>query len=297
MSDLWSRAASTQAHIGLGRLLARPLPDRWYLALAYRFFFGQWPNYDRPKTLQEHVHVYMMKCRNPLLGISGDKYGSRQFVADRIGEKYLVPLIGVYSNADDVPLETLPRPCVIKPTHASGVVLVLKEDSVIDVKRTKAQLQSWLDRDYSRLNREWYYGVIPRRLIVEEMLHDETGEPPGDYKAYVVGGKVRYWEVNRGRFTRETRNLYTPHWQMLQVTDDRLGHHAVDLRPDRLDEMAQIAERLAHEFEFLRVDFYLLGNKIYIGELTNTPGAGLWRLEPQEFSEQIGAYWPRPPTR
>lgn len=278
--------------IGLARLLARPLSDRWYLTLAHRLYYGCWPDYRRPRTLQEHVQAYLLRCRDPLLTMSADKLASRDFIAGRIGEHYLVPMIGVWSYAHAVPLDQLPRPCVLKPTHASGVIEVLRPGVALDEDRLRAQFRRWLTLDYSRLNREWYYRAIPRRIIAEHMLHDAAGDPPGDYKAYVIGGAVRYFEVNRGRFKHETRNLYRPHdWTLLPVVDDHLDHHAADPKPARLDEMIRIAEALAEPFEFLRVDFYVLDDRLYVGELTNTPGAGFWRFQPADFGRQLARYW------
>jgi hypothetical protein len=119
-------------------------------------------------------------------------------------------------------------------------------------------------------------------------------ELPADYKLYVIGGQVRFIQVDRGRFGRHTRNLYDPQWRLLKERLT-LPNHAPDPRPSRLEEMIDITLRLAEPFEFLRVDCYVQEDRLYIGELTNYPGAGFERFIPHRFALELGAHW-RPPV-
>ncbi len=274
----------------LARLVGRALPDQWYLALGHRLYFGNWPNYREPRTFNEHIHAYMLRCREPILKVAADKCATRRHVAEHAGPQYLVPCYGTWTNAEDVPLESLPRPCVLKPTAASGVVLFLLEDEAIDPERLRAKMRHWLKRDYSRMHREWSYSGLTRGIIAEQMLVDETGGIPPDYKVYVIGGKVRFIQVDRGRFAFHTRNLYAPHWELLPVRLT-IENHAPDPRPPRLEEMVRIAEKLAAPFEFLRIDCYVIGDALYVGELTNTPGAGFEKFIPARFADEFGSYW------
>jgi hypothetical protein len=275
----------------LARLLGRPLPDRLYLQLGHLLYFGNWPDLDRPRTLNEHIMAYMLRCRDPLLQVAADKARARRYIAERIGAQYLVPLHGLWHNADDVPLETLPRPCVLKPTAASGMVMFLRQGDAIDPGRVRARLRRWLRRDYGRFHREWAYHGAQQAILAEPMLGDGRALPP-DYKLWVIGGKVRFIQVDRGRFVHHTRNLYRPDWQLLPARLT-LENHEADSRPPCLEEMVQIAERLARPLEFLRVDGYVLDGRFHVGELTGTPGAGFEKFIPSSYAYELGSCWTR----
>jgi hypothetical protein len=282
-----------QFPISIGRWLIRPFPDRVYLTLGHLFYFGRWPHYRRPQTFNEHIQEYMLRCRDPLLQIAADKVASRAYIARRVGAHYLVPLLGVWDDADEVPLATLPRPCVIKPSAASGWVLLLKSDDSRPEEELREIMRKWLRRDYSRLHREWCYRGLPRRIVAEPMLLDAvTQQPPTDYKGYVIGGALRYFHVDRDRFTHHTRNLYSADWKLLPLRWT-LENHPPEPAPAPLDEMVRVAEELARPFEFLRVDLYVVEGKVYVGELTNYPGAGFEKFIPGRYAKVIGSLWKR----
>ncbi len=278
------------APLALARLALRPLPDRLYLALGHLCYFGTWPNYRRPRTFNEHIQAYMLRCRDPLLHIAADKIATRDYVAQQTSASYLVPMLGVWSDADAVPLAALPRPYVLKPTAASGLVLMLPAGDKREPEQIRQVLRRWLRRDYSLLHREWCYYGLKRRIVAEMMLTDEDGAVPPDYKAYVIGGAVRFIQVDRGRFSNHTRNIYDADWRTLPARWT-LRKHAPDPRPACLEELVVVAETLARPFEFLRVDFYVVGGKLYIGELTNYPGAGFEKFIPRSYANVIGAFW------
>lgn len=274
----------------IARRIGRLLSDRHYLALGHLFYFGHWPDYARPRSLNEHIQAYMLRCRSPLLHIAADKAATREHVAASVGDQYLVPLVGVWDDADAVPLKTLPRPCVVKTTVGSGQVWFLRSGEFVDLQRLRLELQRWLATDFSSLSREWCYRGLRNRVIVEHMLAGEAGEVPADYKFYVIGGAVRFIQVDQGRFGHHTRNLYDSRWNLLpqRLT---LENHPPDPCPARLAEMLEVTLTLAQPFEFLRVDWYVIGERIYIGELTNYPGAGFERFIPHSFAVELGRHW------
>lgn len=279
------------------RLLGRPLPDRTWLQLAHRLYYHRWPDYERPRTLQEHIQAYVLRRRGDSgLVMLADKVAVRGYIADTLGPGFTVPLLGSWGRADDVPLASLPYPLVLKPSHMSGRVLLLaSHDPALEAQR-RARLAGWLRRDHSSVNREWYYAQVPRRIVAEPLLRNAAGAMPPDVKAYVIGGRVRYFQVDRGRFERPTRNLYGPDWQLLPVRTS-LPRHAPDPAPQRLHRIVEVAERVAARFEFLRVDFYLLDEQILIGELTSSPGGGFGRFYPASFGEAMAAHWSLPEAR
>lgn len=279
----------------LARCLGAGLSDRHYLGIGYRLYFGHWPDYDQPRTLNEHIHAYMLRCRSPLLHIAADKVRTREHVALTIGAQYLVPLLGLWPDAARTPTEALPRPCVLKTTVGSGQVIFLHPGEQVNHRQVRLTLQRWLDTDYSRINREWCYARLRGKVMAETLLEAADGQIPADYKLYVIGGAVRFIQVDRGRFCQHTRNLYDTDWRLLPVRLT-LENHAPDDQPDCLVEMLHIAGRLAQGFEFLRVDCYVVGERLYVGELTNYPGAGFERFIPHAFALELGAHWRRTGT-
>jgi hypothetical protein len=282
-----------QWHVALLRALGRPLSDGAYLRLAHWLYYRRWPDYQRPCTLQEHIQAYVLRCRDPALVTLADKVAMREHLTRTLGPGYTVPLLGMWQHASEVPLAQLPYPLVLKPSHLSGRVLLLDAHRPLDEQRLRRRMHAWLRRDHSHVNREWFYAQVPHRVIAEPMLHDGGGHVPQDLKAYVIGGRVRYFQVDDGRFERPTRNLYGPDWRMLPVRTS-LPRHAPDPAPAALARMVEIAEQVAAPFEILRVDFYLQGDRVLIGELTSTPGAGFGRYYPREFGEQLAAHWVLP---
>jgi hypothetical protein len=278
--------------LAIARLLGRPLPDRLYMQLGHRLCFGQWPDFEQPRTASEHIMASMLRCRDPLLKTAADKIAARGYIAERIGARYLVPLYGAWDDADEIPLETLPRPCVLKPSAASGQVKLLRPGEAVDIEALREALRAWLRIDYSRVHREWAYEGLQQRIMAEKMLVGDDGQPPPDYKLWVIGRKVRMITVDRDRFSSRTRNLYRTDWEWLDVRHHPCANHPPDPRPPQLDALIAIAEELAAPFEFLRVDCYLDGDSsFYVGELTVSPGAGYERFEPASFSREMAGWW------
>jgi len=277
--------------VSLLRALGRPLPDDLYLRIAHWIYFRRWPDFANPRTLQEHIQAYVLRTRDPALVMLADKVAVRDYIARTLGSNaHNVPLLGCWSRADEVPLATLPYPVVLKPSHLSGRVLLLSHHHKSDEHKQRARLHSWLHKDHSRINREWFYSQVPRRVLAEPLLQDQQGDVPPDVKAYVIGGRLRYFQVDSGRFTRPTRNLYGPDWSLLPARTS-LPRHPVDPTPEALPMLVEFAERLAAPFEFLRVDFYVLRDRVLVGELTSSPGAGFGHFYPASFGEQLAAHW------
>ncbi len=276
----------------VARALGRPLPDRLYLQLGHLFYFGRWPDFEHPRTLNEHIIGYLLRCRDPLLQMAADKMRARRYIAECAGAQYLVPLLGAWRRAQDVPLESLQRPYVLKPSAASGMVLFVREGDALDAEVVRARLRRWLRVDYSRYLREWMYHDLPQTIMAERMLGGPDGALPADYKLWVIGGRVRFIHVDRGRFAHHTRNLYLPDWRPAPARLSK-ENHPPDPRPAQLEKMVALAERLAEPFEFLRVDCYLVDDLLFIGELTSSPGAGFERFIPESFALELGRCWRR----
>lgn len=274
----------------LTRRVLSPLNDRQYLAVRYFFRFGRWPDYAARRDFNECIHEYMLRCRDPLLKVVADKFTVRRYIEEQGGNEFLVPCVGVWDHPSQIPLTSLPRPVVLKATVGSGMNVFLRRDEAIDESGLRHTMDTWFRSDFSKWNREWCYAGLPQRVIAEEMLSTAEGKVPSDIKFYVVGGAVRFIQVDRDRFGSHTRNLYSSDWDLLPVRLTKRNHER-DPAPLRLRDMVAVAERLARPFEFLRVDYYAIGDRLYIGELTNYSGSGFETFIPSSYGHQLAAWW------
>lgn len=263
------------------------LPDK--LAILYHFVsrHGYAPSLRNPKTFNEWLNRKILFDRNPLLTLTTDKLAVRDYVRQRCGESILIPLLDAVDSVEALDFDRLPDKFVLKPTHASGLVEIVKDRALIDKNELLIRLNAWLKLDFYAAHREWQYKNVPRRIIVEEALLDVNDQPPHNCKFYVFHGAVQMIHVDVGRFSTHLRSLFDRNWNLLNVTY-RYPCAGDQPKPLKLDEMIAIAEALGRDFEFARIDLYAHDGRIYFGEITLTPGAGLETFNPQEFDRALG---------
>ena len=256
----------------------------------------------------------MLRDHRELMVTFSDKIAVRGHVASVVGPDVLPHAFHVFDDPAGLAGVTLPAAYVVKPTHGSGVAVIVSDTAQTDarlpdprhgwtyahvrpehapVEHLVALGRSWLSQLYGQgPNREWAYGHVPRRLIVEEFLTGPDGAVPDDYKFFVFHGTCHYVQVDRGRFERRTQDFFTPEWTHVPLS----GGHPWDKppRPERLDEMIELAERLGHGTDFVRVDLYDLPGRIVFGELSSFPAGGDSPFEPESFNLEFGNHWIAP---
>jgi hypothetical protein len=265
--------------------------DEQRIRRKYRRNFGREPDLESPKTFNEKILWLNLYDRRPVKVICADKYAVRDWVSQRIGDQYLIPLIGVYDDAEDIELDRLPNSFVIKATHGSGWNLIVEDKEQLQWHAAKHTLNGWLASSYYPYLREWQYRDIPPRLVAEELVLDEHGEIPSDYKLLCLGGAENQTilvEVDLDRHTDHRRNIYDLDWNRLPFDLNYPGSGTVVPRPDRLDEMVDLARRLSGELPFVRVDLYSTPGGLFFGEMTLTPDGGGGRFEPPEWDRKLG---------
>jgi TupA-like ATPgrasp len=271
--------------------LPDPVRNGIRIARDFRAIFGRYPNVFFPKTFNEKVQVRKIFDRRHRLSTWADKYAVREYVRAKVGDAVLPALYHVTDDPHDIPFQKLPTQYVVKPTHGSGWIQIVRDGKTIDEQGLINQCLRWLSLNYCDLTREWAYRDIPPRIMIEEFLDDGTGLPPKDYKFFVFGGKVKVIQVDLDRFIHHTRNLYDLDWNRLdcRLLYENFGEPVA--RPDNLKLMIEYAEILSDSIDFVRVDLYEIGGKVYFGELTNTPENGFGRFYPSSWDELLGAFW------
>jgi hypothetical protein len=273
------------------RLLLRFMPDRMYCNYRYFKRHGKFVNFKNPKTFNEKIQwlkIYgnLQKYTNLV-----DKYEVRKHIAETIGKKYLIPLIGIWDKFEDINFEKLPNQFVLKCTHDSGSVVICTDKAAFNIEEARNKLNKSLKRNHYYEGRKIQYKNIKPRIICEKYMVDESGFELKDYKIFCFNGVPKIIQVHFDRFTDHKRNLYDIEWNyisayILHPTDP----NTIITKPKKLKEMLYIAEILSKDIPHVRVDLYLIGNDIFFGELTFTHAAGFAKFEPEEFALQMGKW-------
>lgn len=195
-----------------------------------------------------------------------------------------------WDNPDDIDIDVLPNQFVLKCNHDSGSVCICKDKSNFDVSFAKEKLRLALKRNFYWGGREWAYKNVVPYIFAEQYMEDESHEELKDYKVFCFNGKAHFVQVDFGRFSQHGRNCYDLDWNYLNVEYNYPTNSSVAIKkPEKLEEMISLAEKLAEGFPFVRVDFYSINDKLYFGEMTFYPEAGQAWFKPKEWDVRFGA--------
>jgi len=258
-------------------------------------------NLDRPQTFSEKIQLLKLSSDTPLLTRLVDKYAVRDWVSAKIGERYLVPLLGVWDCAEDVDFDALPQRFVLKANHGSHKLRIVLDKDSLDIPQLRVEMARWLALDFAYvMSPQLQYANVPRKIIAESYLVNSDG-CLHDWKVWCFKGKARYVEFmsrkdGQLRFVYMDREWNPAPFEYRNVDDISMEPPP---RPHNLDELLRLAETLADGFEFVRVDFYRLDDGAYLfGEMTFSPGGGNGRFDPPEWNSRIGAMFDyRPDNR
>lgn len=233
------------------------VPARLYSAFEYKRYMGKKLNLKNPKTFNEKLQWLKLYDRNPLYTKLADKYEVRQYVKEKIGEQYLVPLIGVYNSVEEIPFDVLPEQYVLKCTHDSGTAIIKNATNKISVTEIKNKLKKALKRNYYYEHREWCYKNNRPRIICEQIIKTKDNNPPRDYKIFCFDGQPKFLFVasDRGRGTKF--DFFDIEWNKYPVMQHYPNSSYKIEKPKKWDEMVACAKKLSAGFTHVRVDFYM----------------------------------------
>lgn len=256
---------------------------------------GYFPNLKNPRSLNEKIMWLALYYKNPDIAVATDKHTAKEWIGNRIGKEYVVPLLGVYDDVNDIDFKKLPEQFVAKLNDGWGndQVMIVRDKSTLDIDKTKAVLSSWL---YPWCN--YYYQNMcitdekmeKPKIVIEEYLEAGTGGQLEDYKFYCCNGEPKFALVVAGRGSKDqTRSFVDMNWNVLPFA--RKGKEiAMDVcKPENLDEMMRLCRELSATFPFVRIDFYEVNGKVYVGEMTFTPGMFL-KFNPKGWDFKLGEY-------
>ncbi len=267
------------------------LSDEIYIRMKYRVAFQRKLELKKPKRYNDKLQWIKLYDRKPLYTTMVDKYEAKAYVADKIGEQYIIPTFGVWDSVDDIDFDALPNQFVLKCTHDCGGNIICKDKTLLDVKAAKKKLRRCLRHNYYWSGREWPYKNVKPRIIAEKYMEDDTTSELRDYKFFAFNGVVRALFVasDRQKVGEETKfDFFDEEYQHLDIRNGHPNASVMPQKPIRFEEMKKLAEILSEGFRHLRVDFYEVNGKVYFGELTFTHWSGMVPFEPDEWDFKFG---------
>mgnify|MGYP002672846318 CR=1 FL=1 len=274
------------------------LPDKTYLQLLYRFKMGHRLDLNHPKTFTEKIQWLKLYNRRPEYTLMVDKYAVKKYVADIIGEKYIIPTLGVWDKPEDIDWDALPNEFVLKTTHGggSGGVVICKDKKTFDRNKAILTLRDSMNSDIYRSLREWPYKDVKKRVLAEKYMapKDMVNNPIydlSDYKFFCFNGEPKYCQVIRDRHSKESIDFYDMNWRHQEFVGlNPIASNGINPvpRPLLLDDMICICHKLSENMKFVRIDMYVIDNRIYFGEITFYPASGMGLFNPDKWNEELG---------
>lgn len=276
----------------------RWLPDKAYLQLLYRFKMGHRLDLNHPKTFTEKIQWLKLYNRRPEYTLMVDKYAVKKYVADIIGEKYIIPTLGVWDKPEDIDWDALPNEFVLKTTHGggSGGVVICKDKKTFDRNKAILTLRDSMNSDIYRSLREWPYKDVKKRVLAEKYMapKDMVNNPIydlSDYKFFCFNGKPKYCQVIRDRHSKESIDFYDMNWRHQEFVGlNPIASNGINPvpRPLLLDDMICICHKLSENMKFVRIDMYVIDNRTYFGEITFYPASGIGLFNPDKWNTELG---------
>jgi len=273
------------------KILASVLPDRIYIRWLFNRVMPYKLDLDNPKTLNEKMQVKKLSKNLVGLSVYVDKYAARKLIEF---EKR-VPLLGSFNRSEDISWDDIPcKPFIAKTTHDSSGGIIVRDKKKLCLDVFKNKLRERLKQNHWQLTKEYQYKNIKKKIIFEELLLDENGKVPNDFKFNCFNGRVLFIYVSIDREGLNYRKIYDTNWKEMEITwtapgkEKKFRGPSIS-KPSNLEEMIEYAEKLASEFSYVRIDLYSIKNKIYFGEYTFMHGSGLEPILPYKFDLYFGS--------
>lgn len=266
------------------------LSDSAYIRFMYFLYTKKKVNLSTPHTFSEKIQWLKLHDCKPLYTVLVDKYAVKQYVADKIGKLHIIPTLGVWKKFEDIDFDKLPNQFVLKCTHDSGGLVVCKDKSELNLAAAQKKIGKSLKRNFFYIGREKPYQNVPPQIIAEKYMEDESGELK-DYKFYCFNGTPLYCQVIRNRSTKETIDFYDMEWNHMPFVglNPAVGNGLNPVeKPKCLDAIVEACKKLSNGIPFVRVDFYVIANQFYFGEMTFYPASGFGIFSPDEWNYKLG---------
>ena len=259
---------------------------RWYFEMPFNL------DLRHPKRYNEKLQWLKLHDHNPQYSKMVDKYEAKKYVADIIGDEYIIPTLGVWNSVEEIDWDSLPNQFVLKCTHDSGGLVICKDKKQLDIEKAKKKIKRSLDTDYFALGRDWPYKNVPHRIIAEQYMEDSKTKELRDYKFFCFDGVIKALFVASARYDREHPyvNFFDDNYQPLPFERGYEQTLCYPEKPSSFLKMKNLSEKLSKDFTHVRIDFYEIDGKPYFGEMTFYPGNGLEPFYPDKWDFIFGSW-------
>ena len=267
----------------------RIFSDKTAIKIKYRLEMKKKLNLKEPKTFNEKLNWIKLYLRKPVMTTMVDKYEVKKYVSDIIGSEYVIPSIAIYDKWDDIDFDSLKAPFVLKATHSSGVIAVVKDKESFDFETTKKKFNKSLKQNYFYSCREWPYKNVKPRIIVEKFVKDSKEDNLPVYKFFCFNGEPYLVQtIKNDKTSYETIDYFDMDWKFLNLKQNFENSEVPLSKPSNFEEMKELAAKLSKGFPFVRVDLYSVDGRIYFSEFTFFSDAGYQRFYPDEWDLILG---------
>ncbi len=266
------------------------LDDAEYISKQFEYHLGYPLNLNKPRTFNEKIQWLKLYDRNSLYTKLVDKYEAKKYISEKIGKKYVIPTLGIYDSFDEINFEQLPEQFVLKCTHDSGSIAICRSKAEFDKNEARKILEKGMKKNFYWIGREWPYKNVKPRIIAEQFLKEMDKEGLIDYKLLCMNGKVKMSFTCSNRFDSSGLcvNFYDREWNPMPF-ERHYSRRAREIeKPFKYEMMVELAEKLSVGITFVRIDFYYIQEKVYVGELTFYPGNGMEEFTPEEWDYRLG---------
>ena len=274
-----------------------------YLCRMWHYRMGYKLDLENPRTFNEKLQWLKLHDRKPIYTTMVDKYVVKSYVAELIGEKYIIPTLGIWNHFDEINFDSLPKQFVLKCTHDSGGIVIIKDKANFDKKAAKNKLEKSLKRNYFWHEREWPYKDVKPRILAEKYMEDVRTTSSDSllssslssehmlnvYKIFNFMGQPELIQVIQDDKTRhETIDYFDTNWNLFDLRQNFPNSTVHLKRPEQLEKMLTLAKQLSAEHAFLRTDFYEINGDVFFSEFTFFSDSGFAAFEPEKWDKTLG---------
>ena len=232
--------------------------DEKYLKILYWLFYGKKLHLNKPEKYSEKIQWLKLYNRKPIFTQMVDKFEVKRIVTEKIGSEYVIPCYGVWDSFDEIDFNQLPDQFCLKCTHDSGSFVICKDKSTFNKVAAKERLERNRNKNFFYEFREWPYKDVKARIIAEKYEPSLGKSNSIEYKLTCCDGEVKVITVCGG-----------------------VPHADFSLRSN---------DNFSKDWPYVRVDWYIIGDKPYFGEFTFFTWAGFLRFKPQEWDAKMGEW-------
>lgn len=267
------------------------LPDGMYIQIYYFAHFKHFANLRNPQTYNEKLNWLKLHDRNPLYTKLVDKFEAKEYVTPIIGQEHIIPTLGVWDCFDDIDFDKLPSQFVLKCTHDSEGLVIVRDKSTMDRAAAKEKIEAALKQNFYYIGREWPYKDVKPRIIAEKYMEDRVDRELRDYKFFCFNGEPKAMFIASDRASDHVKfDYFDLDFKHLDIKQ-KYPHADKPLRkPETFDKMVELSRTLSKGFPHVRVDFYEVEGHLYFGELTFYHFSGFMPFEPDKWDHIFGKW-------